>query len=80
MSIPTDPIALGKYEEAASVEYSYFDTAVSRLGWEKIFKKIAIGKDADPMALAQVERELKGILDHYERVLGERRWFAGEVS
>ena len=30
---------IGIYEQAASVEYSYFEPAISGLGYENIFKK-----------------------------------------
>lgn len=34
-----DPGALAVFEQAASVEYAYFEPAVSTLGLELIFKK-----------------------------------------
>lgn len=36
---PADAASLGVFEQMASVEYSYFDTAMSKLAYEKIFKK-----------------------------------------
>lgn len=37
---PSDgPEALAYFEQAASVEYAYFEPAVSALGFELIFKK-----------------------------------------
>lgn len=33
------PAEMGKYEQTASVEYSYFDPSMSTLAYEKMFKK-----------------------------------------
>ncbi|KAH7125687.1 glutathione S-transferase, partial [Dendryphion nanum] len=78
LSIPSDPVEIGLFEQAASVEYAYFEPAASRLGWEKIFKKIAIGKEADPAAVAQAERDLGQVLNYYEKLLAERPWLGGD--
>ncbi|KAJ4319012.1 hypothetical protein N0V94_004149 [Neodidymelliopsis sp. IMI 364377] len=72
LSLPTDSATLGQFEEAASVEYSYFDPAVNKLGWEKIFKKMVTGQDADASVVAHLEIELRQVLDYYENVLAER--------
>ncbi|KAF2647733.1 glutathione S-transferase [Lophiostoma macrostomum CBS 122681] len=77
LSVPTDLAAIGQFEEAASVEYSYFDPAVSKLGWEKIFKKMVTGQDADASVVAQLEWELRQVLDYHETILAEREWLAG---
>lgn len=39
LSLPLGTSALAIFEQAASVEYAYFEPAVSQLGWEKTFKK-----------------------------------------
>jgi glutathione S-transferase len=39
---PSNPEALAAFEQAASVEYAYFEPSVSTLGFELIFKKYAL--------------------------------------
>ncbi|KZM28337.1 Glutathione transferase [Ascochyta rabiei] len=78
LTLPTDAVALGTFEEAASVDYSYFEPAVSKLAWEKIFKKRFTGQEPDPQVIAQLERDLKQVLDYYEKILAERKWLSGE--
>lgn len=38
LSLPTMASELGIFEQTASVEYSYFDPAVTNLAYEKLFK------------------------------------------
>ncbi|KAH7134868.1 glutathione S-transferase [Dendryphion nanum] len=78
LSLPTDPVEIGRFEEAASVEYAYFEPAGSKLGWEKIFKKFVTGKEADLNAVAQLERELRQVLDYYEKLLADQTWLGGD--
>lgn len=39
MSLPELPEDIAMYEQAASVEYSYFDTSIFKLAYEKKFKQ-----------------------------------------
>ena len=77
--MPTDSASLGRFEEAASVEYSYFNPVVGRLGWEKVFKKVITGEDADASAVSGAEQSLRKALDYYENILETRDWLAGTV-
>lgn len=38
LRLPTHPAKLAHFEQLASVEYSYFDPAVTQLAYEKLFK------------------------------------------
>ncbi|KAL6704160.1 hypothetical protein ACN47E_008720 [Coniothyrium glycines] len=78
LSLPTDSAALGLFEEAASVEYSYFEPAASKLGFEKIFKKMFTGQEADANVVQQLEIDLRKVLDYYETILADRKWLAGQ--
>ncbi|CAI4220159.1 unnamed protein product [Parascedosporium putredinis] len=68
---------IGIYEQAASVEYSYFEPAISGLGYENIFKKFMGRGDADPAAVLQLRASLAQVLDYYEKVLATRQYLAG---
>lgn len=37
------------------------------------------GQDADASVVAQLEQDLRQVLDYYETVLAEREWLAGSV-
>ena len=39
LSLPKEARDVGAFEQAASVEFSYFDPVVTKLGYEKLFKK-----------------------------------------
>ncbi|KAL1611039.1 hypothetical protein SLS59_000676 [Nothophoma quercina] len=77
-SLSSEPTALGTFEQAASVEYAYFEPAVSQLGWEEVFKKAITGQDADANALAHHKSQLLQVLDYYEQVLFKHDWLAGK--
>ncbi|KEZ44982.1 hypothetical protein SAPIO_CDS2368 [Scedosporium apiospermum] len=67
---------IGTYEQAASVEFSYFDPSISGLAYENIFKKFMRRGDADADAVAAHRATLSDTLDHYERVLATRQYLA----
>ncbi|KAH7357521.1 glutathione S-transferase [Pyrenochaeta sp. MPI-SDFR-AT-0127] len=78
LSLPRDSATLADFEVAASVDYAYFEPAVSKLGWEKLFKKFITGQEADTGVVSQLEGELRDVLDYYENVLAQRTWLAGQ--
>ncbi|ENH71395.1 hypothetical protein FOC1_g10007625 [Fusarium oxysporum f. sp. cubense race 1] len=58
---PSDgPEALAVFEQAASVEYAYFEPAVSALGFELIFKKLFKLGDTDQAIVDQQKAVLNG--------------------
>jgi len=75
---PSNPQAYARFEEAASLEYSDFDGPASSIVYERLFKKMGGGGDADEALVAKYTEQLKAKLAGYERVLGERKYLAGD--
>ncbi|KAL5603718.1 hypothetical protein FOVSG1_006468 [Fusarium oxysporum f. sp. vasinfectum] len=71
---------LATYEQAASVEYSYFDPTVKSLAYENIFKKFMGQGDPDKAVVEELKTDLVKILQHYEKVLSNSEYLAGNVS
>lgn len=86
---------LGLFEQAASVEYSYFDPPFKNLAYEKIFKRfgnfnISIYEDTNSVRImghgepsaelvTSYERQLRECLDYYEVLLAKQTYLAGNV-
>ncbi|KDQ12148.1 hypothetical protein BOTBODRAFT_176673 [Botryobasidium botryosum FD-172 SS1] len=70
--------AYARLEEAASLEYSDFDPPASSLVYEKLFKKMKGLGEADEAFVASYTEKLKNVLAGYERLLGERKFLAGD--
>ncbi|KAF5012590.1 hypothetical protein FDECE_1357 [Fusarium decemcellulare] len=68
---------LATYEQAASVEYSYFDPSMKSLAYENIFKKFMGHGDPDPAAVEKLKALLINTLKHYETILSSRDYIAG---
>ncbi|KAF5967522.1 glutathione S-transferase [Fusarium bulbicola] len=68
---------LATYEQAASVEYSYFDPTVKTLAYEKIFKGFMGRGDPDRATVERLEIDLAKVLEHYEKVLSHSEYLAG---
>ncbi|KAF4339353.1 glutathione S-transferase [Fusarium beomiforme] len=76
---PSDnPEALAVFEQAASVEYAYFEPAVSSLGFELIFKKLFNLGDTDQAIVDQQKAVLNTTLDYYEKKLQTQDYLAGK--
>ncbi|KAM0241491.1 hypothetical protein ACHAP5_007530 [Fusarium lateritium] len=73
-----DAKALAAFEQAASVEYAYFEPAVSSLGFELIFKGLFNLGETSQATVDQQKAQLKTTLDHYDRVLDKQDYLAGE--
>ncbi|KAH0290414.1 glutathione S-transferase III, partial [Aureobasidium sp. EXF-3399] len=81
MSLPELPEDIAMYEQAASVEYSYFDTSVFKLAYEKKFKEFFGRGEADSTVVETMEAEFRGVLDYYEELLSRQTYVTGdEVS
>ncbi|KAF5248724.1 hypothetical protein FANTH_5794 [Fusarium anthophilum] len=72
-----DPGALAVFEQAASVEYAYFEPAVSTLGFELIFKKLFNLGDTNQAIVDQQKNLLSTTLDYYEKQLQNQEYLAG---
>ncbi|KAF4341192.1 glutathione S-transferase [Fusarium beomiforme] len=68
---------LATYEQAASVEYSYFDPTVKSLAYENIFKKFMGQGDPDRPVVEKLKTDLVKVLQHYEKVLSNSEYLAG---
>ncbi|KAJ4246079.1 hypothetical protein NW762_013824 [Fusarium torreyae] len=76
---PTDNLdALAAFEQLASVEYAYFEPAVSSLGFELIFKKLLKLGDTDQATVDKQRALLATTLDYYNRVLEKQEYLAGK--
>ncbi|KAF4462845.1 glutathione S-transferase [Fusarium albosuccineum] len=71
---------LATYEQAASVEYSYFDPSMKSLAYENIFKKFMGHGDPDTAAVEKLKALLIKTLQHYETILSNREYLASNVS
>ncbi|KAH7133838.1 glutathione S-transferase [Dactylonectria macrodidyma] len=71
--------ALALFEQAASVEASYFEPAVEKLGFELIFKKVLGLGEAEEAIVDQQKAQLKNVLNYYENVLSEQDYLAGNT-
>ncbi|PSK55180.1 hypothetical protein B9Z65_2569 [Elsinoe australis] len=72
------PVALGKFQEAASVEYSYFDPAMKGLAFEKMFKGFMGKGEADQEVVETLTAQLKKTLDLYEQRLKGQDYLTGK--
>ncbi|KAF5723976.1 glutathione S-transferase [Fusarium mundagurra] len=73
-----NPEALAVFEQAASVEYAYFEPAVSALGFELIFKKMFNLGDTNQAIVDQQKNLLSTTLEHYEKQLQSQEYLAGK--
>ncbi|KAF5560164.1 glutathione S-transferase [Fusarium napiforme] len=73
-----DPEALAVFEQAASVEYAYFEPAVSTLGFELIFKKLFNLGDTNQAIVDQQKNLLSTTLDYYEKQLKNQEYLIGK--
>ncbi|XEV01409.1 hypothetical protein FSHL1_006696 [Fusarium sambucinum] len=74
-----DAELLAAFEQAASVEYAYFEPAVSTLGFELIFKGYDSAEDPGQTHKLMLRKALlKTTLEHYDRVLDKQDYLAGE--
>ncbi|RSL52545.1 hypothetical protein CEP54_010860 [Fusarium duplospermum] len=66
------------FQQALSIELSYFDPNTTRIAFEKVFKKILnlgpADEDEVKARLEDLEKSLKG----YERILSKQKYLAGD--
>ncbi|PBP18905.1 hypothetical protein BUE80_DR010378 [Diplocarpon rosae] len=77
--IPEDLKAYGLFEQAASVEQSYFNGPASRVAFEKVFKPMFGLGATDETVLAKHVAELDGALKVYETILSKQPYLAGDA-
>ncbi|KAK2627365.1 hypothetical protein QTJ16_003331 [Diplocarpon rosae] len=77
--IPEDLKAYGLFEQAASIEQSYFNGPASRVAFEKVFKPMFNLGATDETVLAKHVAELDGALKVYETILSKQPYLAGDA-
>jgi len=74
----SDIQAIGRFEEACSLEYSQFNPSAEGLAAELVFKKRFTGQDGDPVVVAKHNATLAKKLDAYDRILSKRKYLTGD--
>ncbi|KAH7126108.1 thioredoxin-like protein [Dactylonectria macrodidyma] len=69
---------IGYYEQAASIEYSYFDPSVKALAYEKLFKGYMGLGGPDAAEVDKLTATLITTLDYYEEVTSSKQHLAGD--
>ena len=76
--MPTEPLAVAKFEQAASVEYAQFDPVAGLIAYEKLFKKF-FGMETNKALVTELLARLETKLDGYEAILSKQQYLAGDV-
>ncbi|KAF3024959.1 Glutathione S-transferase F10 [Neopestalotiopsis sp. 37M] len=69
----------GLFQQALSIEYSYFDPSMKSLSYELLFKKMMGHGESDPVKVQSSKEMLSKTLDHYESILGGQAYLAGKT-
>ncbi|POS82765.1 hypothetical protein EPUL_005866 [Erysiphe pulchra] len=69
--------AYALYEQASSVERSYFNESASKIAYEKIFK-IWRGGETDEAVVAAEAKKLDEVFQGYEAILSKQPYLAGQ--
>ncbi|EGN98750.1 hypothetical protein SERLA73DRAFT_136685 [Serpula lacrymans var. lacrymans S7.3] len=75
--IPTDVKEEAIYEQAIATELSHFDSQVTGLAMERVYKKYR-NLESDEAKVAEVLATFNTKLDAYEVILGKQRYVAGD--
>jgi len=73
-----DAASKGLFEQAASIETSYFDPSASGIVFEKLFKKMKGLGEADEARVATLKQQLNDKLDVYDKILAKQPYLAGQ--
>ncbi|KAL8783526.1 MAG: hypothetical protein Q9213_004572 [Squamulea squamosa] len=74
----SDDKAYGRFEQACSVEQSYFAAASETIGTELVIKKMKSLGPPDEARVAQAEADLNEVFGYYDKVLAKQRYLAGD--
>ncbi|KAH7136763.1 thioredoxin-like protein [Dactylonectria estremocensis] len=69
---------VGYFEQAASIEYSYFDPSVKSLAYEKLFKGYMGLGEPDAAEVAKFTAMLHTTLEYYEKVTSSKQYLTGD--
>ena len=70
--------AIGRFEEACSIENSQFNPSAEGLAQELVFKKYR-KEEADPATVAKHDATLAKKLDAYDKILSKKKYLTGDV-
>ncbi|ERF68134.1 hypothetical protein EPUS_08200 [Endocarpon pusillum Z07020] len=73
-----DDKAYGLFEQACSVEQSYFAAASETIGTEIVIKKVKGLGPPDEARVAQAEADLDEVFAYYDRLLAKQKYLAGD--
>ncbi|KAE8364916.1 glutathione S-transferase [Aspergillus caelatus] len=74
----SDLKAWALYQQALSIEQSYFDPIVSQIAFEKVFKARKGLGETDEARVKVLLSQLTPVLEGYERVLSKHKYLAGD--
>ncbi|KAL4869219.1 hypothetical protein BDV12DRAFT_208660 [Aspergillus spectabilis] len=74
----TDLKAYASYQQAISIEQSYFDPIVSQIAYEKVFKARKGHGPTDEARVETLLRQFDVVLEGYERILSRQPYLAGD--
>ncbi|RAL14499.1 putative glutathione S-transferase [Aspergillus homomorphus CBS 101889] len=74
----SDLKAYAQYQQALSVENSYFDPPASGIAFEKVFKGMKGMGETDEAAVKAHLAQLDNALQGYERILSKQKYLAGD--
>ncbi|KAF4545924.1 Glutathione-S-transferase [Lasiodiplodia theobromae] len=76
--IPEGDEAYGRFEQACSVEQSYFAAAAETLGTELVIKPMKGLGVPDEARVAQAEKDLDTVLAVYDKILAKQKYLVGD--
>ncbi|KAJ5539325.1 glutathione S-transferase [Penicillium frequentans] len=74
----TDLKAYALYQQALSIEQSYFDPLVSQIAYEKVFKARKGHGPTDEAKVKALLDQLDLVLQGYERILSKQKYLGGD--
>ncbi|XP_014550034.1 hypothetical protein COCVIDRAFT_116750 [Bipolaris victoriae FI3] len=74
----SDAAAYGRFEQACSMEQSYFATAAETVGIELFIKPMKGLGEPDMVRVAQAEADFDKVLSVYEEILAKQKYLAGD--
>ncbi|KAI5247623.1 hypothetical protein E4T42_05917 [Aureobasidium subglaciale] len=71
---------LATFEQAASIEYSYFEPSISILAYEMMFKRMMGRGEPDIAVVDSSKSKFEEALDYYDRVLQKQTYLTGNEA
>ncbi|GFN16894.1 glutathione S-transferase family protein [Aspergillus tubingensis] len=74
---PSNPLKVAEFQQAASVEYSYFDPPMKQLAYESLFKSMMGHGEPDTSLVSLYKDQIRKCLDYYEGILEKQDYLGG---